>query len=110
MQPAASAEGVHIERGQVRLAKPIKTLGIVSVRVALHPDVSASIDINIARSEDEAERQARGENVLARVDEIDEETEGEEDQSAEFFDENAQAPVEDGDAEKVEEAGAETGV
>lgn len=101
---AASEDGVHIERGQVRLEKPIKTLGVIPVRVVMHPEVSASININVARSEDEAERQARGENVLAPNDErIEEEGENEADAAPEFFDESAQAPVEgaaDSDAEE----------
>jgi large subunit ribosomal protein L9 len=81
----ASAGGVSIDRTQVRLDKPLKTLGIFPVRIALHPEVSAKIDINIARSEEEAERQARGENVLVR----EEEAPAEEDTGAEFFEEGA---------------------
>ena len=81
---AASEDGVKIERSQVRIDKPLKTIGIVSVRIALHPDVSAMIDVNIARSEDEAERQARGENVLAPEKDETEEEAGE-DNTAEFL-------------------------
>ena len=47
------------------LDKPIKTLGLHEVKVRLHPEVTVSVTINIARSQDEAERQARGENVIA---------------------------------------------
>ena len=83
---AAAAEGVKVDRVQVRLDKPLKSLGVSKVRVMLHPEVSATIEINIARSADEAERQARGENVLLRVEEKAEE---EETAAAEFFDENA---------------------
>ena len=100
----ASGDGVAIDRGQVRLEKPIKTLGIVPVRVRLHPEVDATIEINVARSEEEAERQARGENVLAETEEETEATE--EDQGAEFFDESAQQAVEedsDNTSEAVEE-------
>jgi large subunit ribosomal protein L9 len=86
---AAAAEGVKVDRAQVRLDKPLKTLGVSKVRVMLHPEVSATIDINIARSADEAERQARGENVLLRVEEKAEPTE--EGSTAEFFDEAAQS-------------------
>jgi large subunit ribosomal protein L9 len=83
---AASAAGVAIDRGQVRLDKPLKNLGVSPVRVALHPEVSVSISINIARSEEEAQRQARGENVLIEV----EEKPAEEDlEAAEFFEEGA---------------------
>jgi len=80
---AAADDGVKVDRTQVRLDKPLKTLGLSKVRVMLHPEVSATIEINIARSADEAERQARGENVLARV----EEEPAEETNAAEFFDE-----------------------
>ena len=82
---AASKDGAHIDRSQVRLDKPLKNLGIFPVRVMLHPEVSVSITINIARSEEEAERQARGENVLAREEEAAED----ETQAAEFFEEGA---------------------
>ncbi|NWG70839.1 MAG: 50S ribosomal protein L9 [Parvularculaceae bacterium] len=87
---AAAESGVKIDRAQVRLDKPMKTLGIFPVRVMLHPEVSARIEINIARSAEEAERQARGENVLAR----EEEAAAEEPQGAEFFDEGANRPAE----------------
>ena len=98
---AASEEGVQLERGQVRLDKPIKTLGVVSVRVVLHPEVSTTISVNVARSEDEAERQARGENVLATPEEAAEEEQTEE-SAPEFFDEGAQALVEDAEGENGE--------
>ena len=99
---AASEEGVKIERSQVRMDKPIKVIGIESVRIVLHPDVSATIEVNVARSEDEAERQARGENVLANVEDAETAAEGDEekteDKSAEFFDPEAQAEVAEEDA------------
>lgn len=84
---AAAAEGVKVDRTQVRLDKPLKTLGVSKVRVMLHPEVTATIEINVARSADEAERQARGENILSRV----EETPAEETDAAEFFDAGAEA-------------------
>ena len=61
---AVNAEGGKVDRSQVILEKPIKTLGVHSVKVRLHAEVTVSVDINIARSQDEAERQARGENVI----------------------------------------------
>jgi len=91
---AAESEGVKVDRTQVRLDKPLKTLGISKVRVVLHPEVTATIEINVARSADEAERQARGENVLARVEEVEP---TEENSGAEFFDE-ASAPQSDAEA------------
>ena len=60
-----NAEGGKIDRSMVVLDKPIKTLGVHPVKVRLHSEVVVSININIARSQDEAERQARGENVIA---------------------------------------------
>jgi large subunit ribosomal protein L9 len=62
---AVQAEGGKVDRSQVVLDKPIKTLGIHEVRVRLHAEVTITIKINIARSADEAERQERGENVVA---------------------------------------------
>ena len=58
------AEGGKIERSQVVLNTPIKTLGVHEVLVRLHAEVSATVKINVARSADEAERQARGEDVI----------------------------------------------
>ncbi|MEZ5972454.1 MAG: 50S ribosomal protein L9 [Hyphomonadaceae bacterium] len=57
--------GAKIERNAVVLDKPIKTIGVYDVRVRLHADVSATVKVNVARSTDEAERQAKGENVIA---------------------------------------------
>jgi len=57
--------GAKIDRNAVVLDKPIKSIGVYDVRVRLHADVSATVKVNVARSTDEAERQARGENVIA---------------------------------------------
>ena len=62
---AVNAEGGKIDRAMVVLDRPIKTLGVHEVKVRLHAEVAVTVKINIARSIDEAERQARGENVLA---------------------------------------------
>jgi large subunit ribosomal protein L9 len=62
---AVNAEGGKIERAMVVLDKPIKTLGLHEVKVRLHPEVTITVTLNIARSQDEAERQARGENVIS---------------------------------------------
>lgn len=59
--------GVSIERRQVLLDHPIKTLGLHNVRIGLHPEVEVTVTLNVARTEDEAERQARGEDVTARA-------------------------------------------
>jgi large subunit ribosomal protein L9 len=61
---AIVAEGGKVDRSQVVLDKPIKMLGVHEVKLKLHAEVSVTVTINIARSADEAERQARGENVV----------------------------------------------
>ena len=58
------AAGGQVDRSQVVLDKPIKNIGVHAVKVRLHPEVIVTVKINVARSNDEAERQARGENVL----------------------------------------------
>ncbi len=62
----ASTKKLKLTRQNVLLDGPLKTLGIFPVRVRLHPEVTVAIEINIARSQEEAERQAKGENVLAK--------------------------------------------
>ncbi len=57
------AEGFTVSRNQVELNQPIKMIGLTNVAVALHPEVEVTITLNIARSADEAERQARGETL-----------------------------------------------
>ncbi|HWE22100.1 MAG TPA: 50S ribosomal protein L9 [Hyphomicrobiaceae bacterium] len=64
-----TAGGFSIDRRQVVLDKPIKTLGIHATRIALHPEVIINVSVNVARTEDEAERQARGEDVTVIKDE-----------------------------------------
>ena len=66
---AATAAGLGVERSQILLQTPIKSLGVSSVRVALHPEVIIDIKVNVARSPEEAEKQARGETVVAEPDE-----------------------------------------
>ena len=60
---AATQAGLGITRNQVILPEPIKQLGLYDVRVALHPEVAMQVTVNVARSEEEAERQARGEEI-----------------------------------------------
>ena len=60
-----SAGGFTVSRTQVPLDKAIKAIGLVPVDVVLHPEVRVHVTINVARTEDEAERQGRGEDVLA---------------------------------------------
>ncbi len=61
---AIQAEGGKIEKSQVVLHTPIKTLGLHEVQVRLHSEVRAAVKVNVARSADEAERQAKGEDVI----------------------------------------------
>ena len=58
------AEGGKVDRAMVVLDRPIKTLGMHPIKVRLHPEVTIVVNINVARSQDEAVRQARGENVI----------------------------------------------
>lgn len=62
----ATNEGVSVERSQVRLERPIKTIGLHSVIIQLHPEVEVTVTINVARSDDEAERQAAGEDLTVQ--------------------------------------------
>ena len=61
---AIQGGGGRVERSQVVLNLPIKTIGMHEVKVKLHPEVTITVNINVARSQDEADRQARGENVI----------------------------------------------
>jgi large subunit ribosomal protein L9 len=58
-----TAEGFSVGRNQVELNQPIKAIGLTNVAIALHPEVEVTITLNIARSSEEAERQARGETL-----------------------------------------------
>ncbi|MDE8348639.1 MAG: 50S ribosomal protein L9 [Acidocella sp.] len=70
LSDACTAAGLTIERAQVLLEHPIKTLGLSKVRVALHPEVTLEVTVNVARSTEEAAKQARGETVVAEKDEV----------------------------------------
>ncbi|UVC14076.1 50S ribosomal protein L9 [Mesorhizobium onobrychidis] len=58
-----TAEGFSVNRNQILLNQPIKTIGLTNVAIALHPEVEVTITLNIARTADEAERQAKGETL-----------------------------------------------
>ena len=98
---AFSEGGISVARTQVPLDQAIKTIGLFKIGVRLHPEVRVNVTINVARSEDEAERQARGEDVLA------ERTEAEEAKTAaeDMFEEGAGPKTEAAEGEG-EEAGA----
>ncbi len=61
-----TAGGFSVGRDQVSVASPIKTIGLHVVPITLHPEVDAKITVNVARSPEEAERQARGEAINVR--------------------------------------------
>ena len=58
-----TAEGFTVSRNQIELNQPIKTIGLSNVAIALHPEVEVTVTLNVARSADEAERQAKGETL-----------------------------------------------
>ncbi len=67
-----AAIGVSVTRNNIILPNPIKNIGMHEVEVSLHADVTVKVTLNVARSEDEAERQARGEDVFAIEEDDDE--------------------------------------
>ena len=70
---ALHADGVtNVTKAMVVLERPIKTLGVFDVKVALHPEVAVTITVNVARSPEEAELQAQGVDVMAEMFEKDE--------------------------------------
>jgi large subunit ribosomal protein L9 len=104
---AMTEGGFTIERNQVDLNTPIKSIGLHKVKVVLHPEVTVTITANVARSADEAERQARGEDLSVReqaerilTGEAVLEEEGVRDER--FFEETA-APAEEEQAETAKE-------
>jgi len=64
---ALEAEGHKVAKSQVVLDRPIKAIGVHEVKVALHPEVSVTIKVNVARSPEEAEMQASGVDVMAQM-------------------------------------------
>lgn len=100
-------EGFSVGRAQVELMQPIKTIGLHAITIILHPEVNASITMNVARSTDEADRQASGED-LTRRDAFDHDDEEEELLDAEEVFENAEDAPSDEDSEDSAEAVAET--
>ena len=63
---ALSAAGHAVQRNHVAILQPIKTLGLHSVPVHLHPEVEAKVTVNVARSPEQAQRQAKGEDLTVR--------------------------------------------
>lgn len=96
-----TAAGFSVARSQVQLNVPIKALGIHSLSIALHPEVDSKISVNVARSADEAERQARGEDMTVRRDEEEEDLTA---QAEEIFEEGAGPGTQDEEGEGAESA------
>ena len=69
---ALEAEGAHVTKSQVVLDRPIKAIGMHEIKVALHPEVSVTVKVNVARSPEEADLQAQGVDVMAQMFERDE--------------------------------------
>jgi large subunit ribosomal protein L9 len=99
----ATEEGFTVDRKQVVLTAPIKELGIHSLSVILHPEVAATIELNVARSAEEAELQASGKSIQELAAEAEAEAEFE---IAELFDDIGSA-AEDDDELGVEAPAAE---
>ena len=64
---ALNADGAKVTKQMVVLERPIKTIGVFDVRVALHPEVSVTVQVNVARSPDEADLQSQGVDVMAAM-------------------------------------------
>src|SRR6476620_11509970 len=88
---ALDADGAKVTKSQIVLDRPIKAIGVHEVRVALHPEVSVTVKVNVARSPEEADLQAQGVDVLAQM----------------FEEEAAPVAVEELAEAQAEEAGAD---
>ncbi|MEM9330259.1 MAG: 50S ribosomal protein L9 [Pseudomonadota bacterium] len=102
--------GFKVARNQVSLTQPIKVIGLHELIIALHPEVESSITVNVARSEDEAERQAAGEDLTARDEQFEHEAvdfEADDVDLAEVFENPDDVDIGDSDAdsEGAEDAG-----
>jgi len=64
---ALAADGHKVAKSAIVLDRPIKAIGVYEVKVALHPEVSVTVKVNVARSPEEAELQASGVDVMAQV-------------------------------------------
>jgi large subunit ribosomal protein L9 len=64
---ALDAEGAKVTKSQVVLDRPIKAIGMHEIRIALHPEVSVTVKVNVARSPEEADLQAQGVDVMAQM-------------------------------------------
>ena len=96
--------GFTVGRNQIELLAPIKTIGLHDVRIILHPEVDAGISINVARSDEEAERQASGEDLTQRdAFDNDDDVAAQDD----AFENEEDGPQEESDEEEGDDATAE---
>lgn len=108
-----NADGADVNRTQVSLNAPIKTIGRYKVPLTLHPEVETIVTVIVARSAGEAERVARGEDVTVRRDQAEEDAEAALEAAEKFFDPEAAKALREGDetpetdAEATGEASAE---
>ncbi len=69
---AITADGHKVNKAQIVLDRPIKSIGVYEIKVALHPEVSVTVKVNVARSPEEAEMQSQGVDVMTAMFEKDE--------------------------------------
>ena len=101
-----NADGAKVNRSQVTLNAPIKTIGQYKVPLALHPEVETVITVIVARSAGEAERVARGEDVTVRREQAEEDAAAASEAAEAFFEPEAAKALHESD-EPEAEAGAE---
>jgi large subunit ribosomal protein L9 len=97
---AMEKAGFKVDRHQINISVAIKSIGLFTLPVVLHPEVKVNITVNVARSEDEAERQARGEDVLVSKTDQEEAVVAAE----ELFEEGATPKTDDAEEEEPAEA------
>ncbi len=102
-----SSEGAEVNRSQVVLNAPIKTIGQYKVPLALHPEVETIVTVIVARSAGEAERVARGEDVTVRREQAEEDAEAALAAAEAFFEPEAAKALREGDEEPDAEAEAQ---
>jgi len=98
------ADGAEIARGQVALNAPIKAIGQYKVPLALHPEIEVAITVTVARSQEEAERIARGENVLVPRTEAEEEAAAAAAAAEAFFEPEAAKAIQEREQEAAGDA------
>ncbi len=96
---AVTEGGFSVERQQVLLNRPIKTLGLHDVRISLHGEVIPQAIVNVARSADEATRQARGEDVTRTLTDEEEDAEAARRAAQGLFEEGVEPDEEEGETE-----------